>query len=162
VPPERLGHRHDRAALRARVDLALTQPHDYGPVLFYVDLNGFKKINDRYGHAAGDHVLTEFAHRLTAAIRQDDVAARLGGDEFVVLATDLADDAAALETAGRLRDLATSPVRRGDETYPIGVSVGLAVAGELPHPDTDSLLAAADTRMYAEKASAVAVPLPLP
>ncbi len=86
-----------------------------------------------------------------AALRPGDVAARIGGDEFVVLAEEVADEPDALALADRLRALAAEPVRRGDEVYPVGVSVGLAAAGHLTRPEADVLLAAADTAMYAEK-----------
>ncbi|MCO8276302.1 GGDEF domain-containing protein [Actinoplanes sp. TRM 88003] len=143
----------NRPALRTMLEAALTRPRDdaFGPVLFYLDLNGFKQVNDRYGHAAGDFVLVEFARRLVAEVRPGDVAARLGGDEFVVLAEHVDSEEAAHALAGRLRALAAEPVRRGDEVYEVGVSIGLAAAGRLPQPDADALLAAADVEMYAEK-----------
>ncbi|MBU2665796.1 GGDEF domain-containing protein [Actinoplanes bogorensis] len=141
----------NRPALLARLEFALSRPRvdPYSPVLFYLDLNGFKQVNDRYGHSAGDFVLVEFARRLTAALRPGDVAARLGGDEFVVLAEDIdsRDEAAALRA--RLQELTAEPVRRGDEICAIGVSVGLAAA-EGGH-DADALLAAADAEMYVAK-----------
>ena len=141
----------NRPALMSRLELELAQPREdpYGPVLFYLDLNGFKQVNDRFGHAAGDFVLVEFARRLVAALRPGDLAARLGGDEFVVLAEEVSgpDETAAL--AARLRNLTADPVRRGDERYPIGVSVGVAAAEG--RREADDLLAAADAAMYAEK-----------
>lgn len=144
----------NRQALRTVLDLALTgSRHGYGPVLFYLDLNGFKQINDKHGHAAGDAVLVEFAHRLTAELRAGDIAARLGGDEFVVLAEGVANRAEALVLATRLRELAADPVVRGGEHLAIGVSVGTAAAGDLEHPDVDALLAAADADMYVQKAA---------
>jgi diguanylate cyclase (GGDEF)-like protein len=123
----------------------------YGPVVFYLDLNGFKQINDRYGHAAGDFVLIEFAARLRATLRSGDVAARLGGDEFVVLSEFVESEVDARTIADRLRDLVADPVCRADESYAVGVSIGVAAAGDLDQPDTDALLAAADASMYVEK-----------
>ena len=147
----------NRPALQSLLEHTLCGPHSggdgFGPVLFYLDLNGFKEVNDRYGHAAGDAVLVEFARRLEAALRPGDVAARLGGDEFVVLAGDVAGDHDARLLAERLRGLAAEPVRQGTDLYPIGVSVGLAAAGHLAQPDADTLLAAADAAMYAEKSA---------
>ncbi|MGK5684489.1 diguanylate cyclase domain-containing protein [Actinoplanes sp. URMC 104] len=142
----------NRSALLSRLDAALAHRRDgYGPVVLYLDLNGFKQVNDRHGHAAGDAVLVEFARRLTGCLRPGDLAARLGGDEFVVLATDVADEADARALADRMRDLAAAPVVRGDEQYRIGVSVGLAAAGATAEARTDDLLVAADHAMYAEK-----------
>ncbi|WP_249997930.1 GGDEF domain-containing protein [Actinoplanes sp. M2I2] len=143
----------NRPALLTRLEHALARPRDddFGPVLLYLDLNGFKQVNDRYGHAAGDFVLVECARRLVAALRPVDVVARLGGDEFVVLVDDVPDERQARALADRLRRLVAEPVRRGDDEYRIGVSIGVAAAGRLLQPDADALLAAADLEMYAEK-----------
>ena len=151
----------NRAALHAALELELFRGSGFGPVVYYMDLNGFKQINDRYGHAAGDLILVEFARRLTSAIRPADTAARLGGDEFVVLATGVDDEAGAGQLADRLRALAEEPVQWNGETLRFGVSVGLASCGPLDHPHAGALLAAADAAMYEEKlagkqASAVA------
>ncbi|MBL7256676.1 GGDEF domain-containing protein [Paractinoplanes lichenicola] len=141
----------NRPALRSRLELLLSGSREdpYGPVLFYLDLNGFKQVNDKFGHAAGDFVLVEFARRLVAALRPGDVAARLGGDEFVVLAEEVPGEPGARALAERLRALAAEPVRRGEESYPIGVSVGWAAAAQ--HPEAEALLAAADAEMFADK-----------
>ncbi|MFI5910972.1 diguanylate cyclase domain-containing protein [Dactylosporangium sp. NPDC051541] len=141
----------NRTALRAALELELLRASGFGPVVVYMDLNGFKQVNDRYGHAAGDRVLVEFARRLSAAVRPGDVAARLGGDEFVVLATGAADERGARDLADRLRGLAAEPVRWHGEAMHFGVSVGLAVWGPLERPSPDGLLAMADAAMYAEK-----------
>jgi diguanylate cyclase (GGDEF)-like protein len=145
----------NRQALQSGLDLALirsrAQGGGYGPVIFYLDLDGFKQINDRHGHAAGDFVLVEFAGRLRAGLRPGDMAARLGGDEFVVLSSNVQSPAEARAIAERLHGLVLYPVRRGEETYAVGVSIGVAAAGELDRPDTDALLAAADADMYSEK-----------
>ena len=146
----------NRQALHAALDLALNRSRAagarYAPALFYLDLDGFKQVNDRYGHAAGDVVLSEFARRLKAAVRSGDVAARLGGDEFVVLSETIQNDAEAQALADRLRGLTDEPVAGpAGETFDIGVSVGIAAAGTLGDPDSDALLAAADSNMYSQK-----------
>jgi diguanylate cyclase (GGDEF)-like protein len=152
---DRLTGLANRHVLHARLDLALARSRArdsaYGPVIFYLDLNGFKQINDRYGHAAGDFVLVEFARRLRAGLRSGDVAARLGGDEFVVLCENVETEAEAWAIAGHLRGLVADPVLRSDESYAVGVSLGMAAAGDLDQPDSDTLLAAADSGMYADK-----------
>jgi diguanylate cyclase (GGDEF)-like protein len=140
----------NRVALRAQLELEMYRASGFGPVIFYLDLNGFKQINDRYGHAAGDLVLTEFARRLSATIGHGDTAARLGGDEFVVLATDL-DEASARDFAGRLRALAREPVGWNGIFLRVGVSVGRAAWGPLGRPSADALLSLADEAMYADK-----------
>ncbi|WP_284045273.1 GGDEF domain-containing protein [Paractinoplanes maris] len=149
----------NRPALLSRLDLALSRSRDGngGPVVLYLDLDGFKQVNDRYGHAAGDFVLVEFARRLVTAMRPGDVAARLGGDEFVVLADGVSGDEDARALVERLRGLVARPVRRGDDLYPVGVSIGVATAAHLSHPDADALLAAADAEMYAEKTAHASV-----
>jgi diguanylate cyclase (GGDEF)-like protein len=142
----------NRPALRNRLEGALThRKGGYGPVIFYLDLNGFKQINDHHGHAAGDFLLVEFAHRLRSELRGTDVAARLGGDEFVVLSEEIENEAAARAVEERLRHLVNEPVCRGDDCFTVGVSIGIAAAGDLTRPDVDALLAAADADMYQAK-----------
>ncbi|MFI5842481.1 diguanylate cyclase domain-containing protein [Catenuloplanes sp. NPDC051500] len=143
----------NRAALHAQLELELFRVSDYGPVVLYMDLDGFKQINDRYGHAAGDLILVEFARRLTATIRPADTAARLGGDEFVVLATGVEDEDDAHRLAGRLRALAEEPVVWNGEALSFGVSVGLSAWTPQDRPSADTLFANADAAMYAEKAA---------
>jgi diguanylate cyclase (GGDEF)-like protein len=141
----------NRVALRAALELAMYRASGFGPVIFYLDLNGFKQINDRCGHAAGDLVLVEFGRRLTATIRPTDMAARPGGDEFVVLSAEIDDAAAAWRLADRLRALAEEPVRCNGVDLHFGVSVGWAAWGPLDRPGVDALLSFADEAMYAEK-----------
>ncbi|GLY93110.1 GGDEF domain-containing protein [Actinoplanes sp. NBRC 103695] len=147
----------NRQALLSRLDLALlrsrSRAKEFGPVVYYLDLNGFKQINDRHGHASGDYVLVEFARRLRSDLRPGDIAARLGGDEFVVLAQNVDNEDDAQAIAERLRGLCDEPVWRSDECFTIGVSIGVAAASSLPEPDAEALLAAADGEMYAEKTS---------
>ncbi len=117
--------------------------------VLFLDLDGFKAVNDRFGHAVGDQVLRVVAGRLDACVRPSDTVARLGGDEFVVLAE--GTTRAGLEPlVNRLQAAVAEPVQVGTFTLQVGVSVGLAVstAGE---SDAASLLAAADDAMYAVK-----------
>ena len=117
-----------------------------GPVVHFLDLNGFKLINDAYGHAAGDFVLTEIAARLRGETRPADTVARLGGDEFVIVTGN--DDGSLAE---RLRQAVTKPLSYHGDELTVGVSIGVASAGTLANPTADSLLAAADVAMYHEK-----------
>ncbi|MFI5960379.1 diguanylate cyclase domain-containing protein [Cryptosporangium sp. NPDC051539] len=146
----------NRQALHTVLDLAIdSRRNSYGPVLFYLDLNGFKQINDRYGHAAGDAVLIEVARRLGQTLRSGDVAARLGGDEFVVVAESLETFAETDALAERLRSLGAEPVIWNDEELFVGASVGVAAAGDFETPEADRLLAAADADMYRHKGARV-------
>lgn len=118
--------------------------------VLYLDLDGFKPVNDRLGHAAGDQVLKRVAKRIEAAVRGDDVVARLGGDEFVVLVEGLAaaDDAARI--AAKLVASLAQPFHVDHQSIGIGVSIGIALFprdGACP----ETLLAAADAAMYQAK-----------
>jgi diguanylate cyclase (GGDEF)-like protein/PAS domain S-box-containing protein len=111
-----------------------------------VDLNGFKQINDTYGHATGDAVLRHVAGRLLACSGSGDLAARLGGDEFAVLAGAGSDEA--YRIAERLRAALAEPAEVGGQRLAVGASIGVAT-GRADQPD--NLLHAADLRMYADK-----------
>ncbi len=117
--------------------------------VLFLDLDGFKDVNDRLGHLVGDAVLRAVAQRLTSAVRPSDTVARLGGDEFVVLVEDAQrDDVDAL--AARLRSAVAEPIRLGQHEVDVGVSVGIAVS-TAGHDDPNSLLSKADRGMYAAK-----------
>jgi diguanylate cyclase (GGDEF)-like protein len=116
--------------------------------LLYLDLDGFKRLNDEQGHGVGDEALREVATVLKHILRKDDVAGRLGGDEFVVLVA--GDDAAACGVAERLRAaLEAGMLGRG---WSVTTSIG-AVAFATPPDDVDAALAAADAMMYAAKSA---------
>ena len=117
--------------------------------LLSIDLDGFKELNDAYGHLEGDQALVTVAHRLTSAVRQSDSVGRLGGDEFLVLCLDTtADDAVAL--ARRLVESVSEPLPISQGTTVIGASVGVAPA-DCGDPTIDHLLRAADEAMYEAK-----------
>lgn len=121
-----------------------------GLAVLFCDLDGFKSINDRFGHNTGDAVLIEVARRLTTGVRDGDTVARLGGDEFVVLADGLgAADAADL--AVRLRNAIIPPIRVDGRTVRVGASFGIgwAVCGM----SVEEVIQSADQRMYVEKRS---------
>ncbi|WP_338671965.1 diguanylate cyclase CdgB [Streptomyces sp. SCSIO 30461] len=121
-----------------------------GLAVLFCDLDGFKSINDRFGHNTGDAVLIEVARRLTTAVRDGDTVARLGGDEFVVLADGLgAADAADL--AVRLRNAIIPQIRVDGRAVRVGASFGIgwAVCGM----SVEEVLQSADQRMYIEKRS---------
>lgn len=121
-----------------------------GLAVLFCDLDGFKSINDRFGHNAGDAVLIEVAGRLSRGVRDGDTVARLGGDEFVVLADGLAK-ADAQDLAVRLRNEIIQPIRLDGRAMRVGASFGISWA----HcgMTADEVLKSADERMYVEKRS---------
>ncbi len=133
-----------------RLALQRLKRHRGRVTLFYLDLDGFKIVNDTHGHEAGDRVLVEVAARLGAVLRGDDTLARIGGDEFVVVCPDIADTAAARRLAGRLAEAVGAPIPLDDRTLYPHTSVGIAVTGDLS-TDPRALLHRADIAMYAAK-----------
>ena len=121
-----------------------------GLAVLFCDLDGFKSINDRFGHNSGDAVLIEVARRLSSGVRDGDTVARLGGDEFVVLADGLGR-ADAQDLAVRLRNEIIQPIRVDGRAMRVGASFGIGWA----HcgMTADEVLKSADERMYVEKRS---------
>lgn len=115
-----------------------------------LDLDGFKALNDRYGHATGDAMLAATAERLAGCLRDGDVAARSGGDEFVLLQTGIAHADEAELFARRVCRAVTEPHMVGRHTLSLGMSIGTCT-GSTGSDDFDDLLAVADRRMYAVK-----------
>ncbi|KQO72578.1 diguanylate cyclase [Methylobacterium sp. Leaf102] len=130
---------------------AMAGRQDRPTALFYLDLDGFKAVNDTYGHGMGDQLLQAVADRLRQAVGPHDVIARLGGDEFVVLADALAPEA--LITFGeRLAARISVPYGLGrDRTATIGVSIGIAASPQ-DGAGLASLVSAADAALYEAKA----------
>lgn len=117
----------------------------------YLDLDGFKPINDRYGHKAGDSVLTEIAGRLQNFIRSEDTVARLGGDEFVLLLTDLANEEGGDPILARVLEIVTRPCELpGGASASVSASIGVTFY-PTDHNDSDVLLRHADQAMYQAK-----------
>jgi diguanylate cyclase (GGDEF)-like protein len=119
--------------------------------ILFLDLNGFKPVNDQYGHKAGDEVLNHVARRLSAAMRASDRVARFGGDEFVVLAEDVTDKADVCGIVGKVDAEICSPILlQKDVEVTISTSIGVAIYPE-DGEDLETLLRTADTAMYASK-----------
>jgi diguanylate cyclase (GGDEF)-like protein len=119
----------------------------------YVDLDGFKQVNDTFGHAAGDELLRMVAGRLSTVVRAGDTAARLGGDEFVVLLAGIGPDSAPARVAERLLEVLARPYDLGatvGRQLSVTASVGLA---EGPRDSADELLRDADLALYEAKAA---------
>ena len=138
----------NRTLFLRRVAESLARPSGMATVLF-LDLDDFKAINDRFGHAAGDAVLVAAAGRIEASVRPVDLAARIGGDEFAVLLQDV-DDRHGEHVAGRMLDLLADPVTVDGESFWVRSSVGIAsaAAGSL---EAEALLRQADVAMYRAK-----------
>ncbi|TXC67349.1 sensor domain-containing diguanylate cyclase [Piscinibacter aquaticus] len=118
--------------------------------LLLMDLTGFKALNDRYGHAAGDEALRVVGQRLLSVVRESDVAARLGGDEFVLLLDGLSGLDALEDRALGVAESLARPLRLDGVTVVLGVNIGGAAYPT--HGDTESaMLGAADRAMYAAK-----------
>jgi diguanylate cyclase (GGDEF)-like protein len=142
----------NRRGLNDRLGLAL---RDAVPgrmlAVYLMDLDGFKPVNDRHGHDVGDALLVAAGQRLQAQLRGQDVVARLGGDEFVVLASGLADEAAAQALGHKLLTAFNAPFDANGQRCEVGLTIGYALA-PLDGGTADELLKRADAAMYAGKA----------
>ena len=118
--------------------------------VLYVDLDGFKTVNDTWRHAVGDEVLRIVADRLAQVVRPEDTVARFGGDEFVVLCEELAGSDDALQVAQRILDAVDRPIRHRAGTCRLGASVGVVLADG--HSSAEALIERADRAMYVAKA----------
>lgn len=144
----------NRALLYDRLSHACSQArrNNHHVALLFADLDGFKQVNDRYGHEAGDTVLVTVARRWQALVREADTVARIGGDEFAIVLDDLTDVATAAEIAQKLLDslVPEVPLGRG-RVCQIGASIGIAAFPD-NGTEIDSLYLAADAAMYDSKA----------
>jgi len=145
----------NRARLQERLDHALSRLRGRSPnhaALLFIDLDHFKLINDRFGHAKGDRVLQVVGERIRACIRPGDTAARMGGDEFSILLEDLSSQDEAIVVAERVLEALGRPIDLGEAAPVVGGSVGLAMSG-IGGETGDDLLRSADVAMYAAKAA---------
>ncbi len=143
----------NRVLLADRLHQAMVQAQRRGQLLavVYLDLDGFKAVNDRHGHACGDEMLVVLAQRLKLALREGDTLARLGGDEFVAILIDLAETAASFPLLARLLDAAAQPVRIGGFDLEVSASLGVTYYPQSPDVEADMLLRQADQAMYRAK-----------
>ena len=135
-----------------RLQMALREGHRSGTkvALLFIDLDGFKEVNDRYGHDAGNQVLKEVAKRLLRLLRDVDTAARIGGDEFVLVLGNLKTKENAALVAERLIADISRPMDISEGTVSVGASIGIALSPDNAN-DHKSLWRAADLAMYAAK-----------
>ncbi|MGB6537806.1 MAG: GGDEF domain-containing protein [Xanthobacteraceae bacterium] len=129
--------------------IAYVKRYGVSAALVFLDLDAFKPVNDRHGHAAGDAVLKAAAATLVRNVRASDAVARLGGDEFVVLLWNLSGPAAVAKAAALERAIFATEVEWGSSTLVVGASAGVALIGALD--SSAELLARADADMYARK-----------
>ncbi len=144
----------NRRLLLDRIGQALRRAERTGtPVaVLFLDLTGFKEVNDRFGHHSGDEALIEVGRRIEGIVRRTDTVARLGGDEFVIVCEGL-DQARAEAIAHRIRAGISAPLEVRDELVELSVDLGIAVEEEPATGDVDVLLQAADRAMYRAKAA---------
>ena len=131
-------------------EVALARRQQGHLAVLYLDLDGFKPINDTHGHAAGDQVLVWVGQTLRRVARESDFVARLGGDEFAVLQRGIDDYEQAVVLAQRLADALSQPWTLGKLQVQVGASVGIELYPE-HGGDPEALLAAADQAMYLVK-----------
>ncbi|MDR3394592.1 MAG: EAL domain-containing protein [Parasulfuritortus sp.] len=145
----------NRVLLADRLHQAMAQTHrrDQQLAVAYLDLDGFKAVNDRHGHESGDQLLIALASRMKEALREGDTLARLGGDEFVAVLLDLADIEASVPMLTRLLAAAAQPAKIGDLILQVSASVGVTFFPQPDEVDADQLLRQADQAMYQAKLS---------
>ncbi|MBI2705420.1 MAG: diguanylate cyclase [Actinobacteria bacterium] len=143
----------NRAALETEVDEALRRARADGTSagVLFIDLDGFKQINDAYGHAVGDEVLRTVSTRISSAVRTTDRVGRLGGDEFVVLIAPLVSDGAAHTTAERILRAFEEPLMVDEHLLSIAASVGVAVVDSPLDVSSADVIERADEAMYRAK-----------
>ncbi|QSQ43884.1 EAL domain-containing protein [Xanthomonas translucens pv. translucens] len=144
----------NRQLLREQAETAMHDAVERGSTLamLFVDLDGFKSINDSFGHATGDALLKLAATRMHQQLRTSDLFGRFSGDEFLVVLRDLAEPSDAGHVARKLIAALAEPLHNGENVIKIGASIGIAFM-EDGRQDFDSLLRAADAAMYAAKES---------
>lgn len=144
----------NRALFNEHMEIMLHNAGRHGRTvaLLFIDLDGFKQVNDTLGHEAGDRLLQEIARRMQVCVRKEDIVARMGGDEFALLLGDLQSPGDATQVAQKLIRRINEPVALGEECCHVGASIGIAMFPDSAH-DPDTLLRLADDAMYAAKAA---------
>lgn len=143
----------NRILLADRLRLAMMQAlrREQKVAVVFLDLDGFKAVNDSYGHDMGDELLKTLASRMKQTLRESDTLARLGGDEFVAVLVDLPDTEACLPLLSRLLNAASQPVEVGEIVMLVSASLGVSFYPQAEDIDADQLLRQADQAMYQAK-----------
>jgi len=147
----------NRASFRSHLEQFMKKLHrskEYG-VLFFIDLDDFKNINDSIGHDVGDYVLQEFSKRVRNILRAEDIFARLGGDEFVILLSQTYPDLAktkkiALHLSEKIHAVLKKPIKKADDIFYVSLSIGIKIL-KPEEIDTNTILKHADIAMYKSK-----------
>jgi diguanylate cyclase (GGDEF)-like protein/PAS domain S-box-containing protein len=144
----------NRALIHERLEKALHRSKARGDniALLFIDLDGFKAVNDRFGHEAGDHLLREISQRFIDVVRPGDTVGRLAGDEFVILCEHVDSPTMLSSLAERILATAKQPVLYGTDKLLVTASIGIAAGHGSTHA-ADDLIRAADTAMYSVKES---------
>jgi diguanylate cyclase (GGDEF)-like protein len=142
----------DRGQLMDRLTRLVQGAHSSGQrfAVLFLDLDGFKEVNDSHGHLVGDAALQEVGQRLTSCVRAADIVARFGGDEFVVLLNRVTSTAEIAPVLRRIEAAFERPIAIPQGSVKLGVSVGVALAG-VDGATAEELISAADRAMYAAK-----------
>ena len=139
---------------RRALDVVLQRENNRRPfepfAVLFLDLNGFKQVNDKYGHAAGDRVLVEVAQRMRSVLRDGDCVARYGGDEFVIVLSKVGGHSSVEPVVERLRGCSESPLAVEGNPLDLTISIGVCIVNEPAENVQDSVIAA-DEAMYSDK-----------
>jgi diguanylate cyclase (GGDEF)-like protein len=146
---DRLTGMPNRSSFIASLQAAIER--DRPAVVLFLDLDGFKRVNDSLGHHIGDRLLVSVSDRLRQCLRAEDVAGRFGGDEFLVLLDDVAPGPALDELVDRISAAICAPYHLGEQVVRVGVSIGAAECA--PGTTVEQLLQEADRSMYRAKAT---------
>ncbi len=148
-----LTHLPNRVLLADRLSQSMTQARRRGLKLavVFLDLDGFKAVNDRHGHDAGDHLLMALAKRMAQSLREGDTLARIGGDEFVAVLADLKETTESMAMLDRLLAAASEPVPFEGVTLQVSASLGVTFYPQDDDIDADQLQRQADQAMYQAK-----------
>ncbi|MDD5028348.1 MAG: diguanylate cyclase [Rhodoferax sp.] len=136
---------------RLQQAVALSRRSGHGLALVYIDLDGFKRINDQQGHEAGDQMLVALARRMQQVLREGDTLARIGGDEFVAILIDIDDLSACAPLLQRLLAAAAQPVQLKGQWQQVTASLGVTFYPQAQEVQADQLLCQADHAMYQAK-----------
>ncbi|WP_373655451.1 diguanylate cyclase domain-containing protein [Thiohalorhabdus methylotrophus] len=142
----------NRRLFQDRLSMAIAHGHRQGSrmAVLFLDLDHFKPVNDRLGHAAGDRLLVTIAERLRGCVREDDTIARMGGDEFIILATELEGPEQAARVARRILATFHDPMVLADSKLAVSGSIGISLYPD-DSTDAETLVRNADAAMYRSK-----------
>lgn len=147
-----LTHLANRALLRERLPQLLAESKGHQTALLFIDLDGFKPVNDEHGHPVGDQLLEQVGERLRRCVRRGDLAARHGGDEFIVVLNDIVDTCHVIHVAGKILKALAKPYTVEGLSLQLSASLGIGLAPD-HSDDMDTLISLADRAMYVAKES---------